>query len=61
MSETTEERRSRHFKLSESGIALLDRLAVRGGVSRTAVLETLIRAEARREGVDTPQKETREP
>lgn len=44
-------RDKRSFRLTETADALLQDLAERKGLSKTAVLETLIREEAKREGV----------
>ncbi len=42
----------RSFRLTETADNLLDQLAERMGLSKTAVLETLIRNEAKAEGVE---------
>lgn len=39
------------FRLSETALALLVKLAEKGGTTRTAILEALIRAEAKREKI----------
>ena len=42
------------FELSPEGLQLLGALATRAGLSRTAVVETLIRKQAEREGLRGP-------
>jgi hypothetical protein len=50
------------FRLSPDGRRLLGALARRLGVSRTAVLEVLIREKAKQEGIDTvPRPGRRKP
>jgi hypothetical protein len=50
------------FRLSPDGRRLLGELARRLGVSRTAVLEVLIRQKARQEGIDpAPRPGRRKP
>jgi hypothetical protein len=41
------------FRLSPDGRRLLEELSRRMGVSRTAILEVLIREKAKQEGIDT--------
>jgi hypothetical protein len=47
------------FRLSTDGRRLLDQLASRLGVSRTAILELLIREKAKQEGVTVTMSKTR--
>jgi hypothetical protein len=39
------------FRLTEEALRLLDALAATNGISRTAVLEMAIRAEAKKQGI----------
>lgn len=53
----------RHYNLTEVAIKLLGLLAKTKGISQTAVLETLVREEAKREGIriqDLPTNPTKE-
>ena len=43
------------FRLSEEALRLLDALATRHGLNRTAALEMLIREAARQQGIDAVQ------
>lgn len=45
------EKKATSYRLSPEALRLLGLLAQKGGVTQTAVLETLIRKEAKREGV----------
>jgi hypothetical protein len=47
------------FRLSPDGRLLLDALASRLGVSRTAILELLIREKAKQEGMVLPARKIR--
>lgn len=51
----------RSFRLTETADDLLGQLAEKKGLSKTAVLETLIRNEAKAEGVESKQPTTKEP
>jgi predicted transcriptional regulator len=47
------------FRLSETALRLLLALAERGGTTKTAILEALIRQEARRQKVEDRGESTR--
>lgn len=51
----------RSFRLTDDADKLLGRLAKRKGLSKTAVLETLIRDEAKRESLSPEPTTTQEP
>ena len=51
----------RSFRLTDDADKLLGRLAQRKGLSKTAVLETLIRDEAKRESLPPEPTTTQEP